>query len=442
MRRSGFGWWRLAKQVVLGAAEAVASYANSTLVPASNTGSADGTTANTHTLTLRDTTNALMPFKAVTFATELTAVDAAETTLVDDATEIAATTGTLNLILTVRNADGTPLPNIQSARIVYASTGSNNTFGTPSVTDRNGQSLCTFSSTTAEAKTISVTVDGVAITQTAAVTVTGTPGLITPLFASDWRTATGSTDAALRDTSGITAPTVWTVEGGTNVVVANSALGFPAGPTNVLSVPGATGGIIRVSGLTEQAVGVDRYYRLYFRNDLPYPTTDTQTHPFQDGDPGGQINWEFTFLNGSANGADSTHIRLGMQMCTQASGSITYWTGPLLDKATVYRLEWWVEYPTSTTFRIWPRVYNASGTLLYTSSDFNGGGFGGYPAMTLTTFYDTYTFAAFDIANSDGLNVGTNDVYADFAPQYGYQAAVAIADNQGWIGAFGNVDGE
>ena len=158
------------------ARNAAPSYARSTFTAASATGTADGSTTNAHTLTLYDTNGVLMAGRAVTFTTELTAVSAANSTLVDDAAEIATTTGTLNLILVVKDAAGDPLPNIQAARIVYSSTGTGNTFGTPSVTDKNGQSLCTFSSTVAEAKTISVTVDGVLVTQTAGVTVTGTPG--------------------------------------------------------------------------------------------------------------------------------------------------------------------------------------------------------------------------------------------------------------------------
>ena len=42
----------------------------------------------------------------------------------------------------------------------------------------------------------------------------------------------------------------------------------------------------------------------------------------------------------------------------------------ILDHGAWYRYEWMIEYVTATTFRFWPRVYDATGTLLYDADDF------------------------------------------------------------------------
>lgn len=455
--RNGFGWWRLAKQVVLGVTEAVASFANSTLTAASATGTADGSTANTLTLTLRDTNNALMPLKAVTFTTELTAVDAGETTLVDDAAEIATTTGTLNLVLTVKNADGTPLPNIAAARIVYASTGTGNTFGTPSVTNHSGQSLCTFTSTVAEAKTISVTVDGVAITQTAAVTVTGTPGLPTLDFKSDWSTATGTSDAAVRDT-GQAVP--WGSEGGSShEVMANpGTLGFPGTMTNIYANRMVTTqdawGEPRITTLDVIADGETRYYRLYRHlssdTDVIPPFVsggDDETHGVQDGSAASQINsgWWF-YHNTGASGTFTVQWRPSSS--ANAYPNDRWQLDTTLDKDTTYRFEWSIARNGTTTFKAALRIYSDAGVLLYTGADFrNQTG-----ATDLDTYMASNNFTFFNVDHMAQLQCGLNGLAGigtwgtglpTTAPfeYYSYQGGMATGIDTGWIGAYDATNG-
>ncbi len=86
-------------------------------------------------------------------------------------TTITASTGTSTSTITVtaNDANGNP---ISGATVVLAATGSGNALTQPAgLTDANGMATGTLSSTVAEDKTVSATIDGVAITQTATVTV-------------------------------------------------------------------------------------------------------------------------------------------------------------------------------------------------------------------------------------------------------------------------------
>lgn len=262
---------------------------------------------------------------------------------------------------------------------------------------------------------------------------TGTSKVV---FLSDWRNATGTNSSAVGDGG------KWSLLGNVNEVIANSGLGLPIAVQNVLRVPGATGGVTRKSGMPVMAVGVARNYRLYFRNDMPFPTNDTQTHPFQDGNAGSQINWAITFHNTvSAN-----QIKIGFTPFTQSTGCTTYWMGPTLNKGAWYLLDWQVIYRTATTLNVYVRVSNTSGNVLYDSGDFFPEAYCG--SGSLATYNSTNTFTANPnggISRSDGLNIGSNDNYPEFAPTYGYQAAVAVVDglSQGtFIGPYGSVVGE
>jgi len=90
-------------------------------------------------------------------------VSAAPTSIV-----VGSTPSTITV--TAKDANGN---RISGATVVLAATGSGNTLTQPTgSTDASGVATGTLSSTVAETKTVSATADGVAITQTAAVTVT------------------------------------------------------------------------------------------------------------------------------------------------------------------------------------------------------------------------------------------------------------------------------
>ncbi len=128
-----------------------------------------GTTAGTNTLTA--TSNGLSG-SPVTFTATGTAgaVSASVSTVAAAPTSIAADGSTSTITVTAKDVNGNP---IAGATVVLAATGSGNTLTQPSgTTSSAGVATGTLSSTVAESKTISATVNGVAITQTATVTVT------------------------------------------------------------------------------------------------------------------------------------------------------------------------------------------------------------------------------------------------------------------------------
>lgn len=150
------------------------SYAQSTFTNNDWDLTADLVDDATLTLTVRDSSGAPIPSQAVAIARLRTFVSAAQSTVETSVSVIAATTGEAIISAYLKNADGTPLPGIPAASLVLASTGTGNTItAVDTVSDRNGRFQWTFSSTMSEAKTLSLTALGLAITDTAAVTVTG-----------------------------------------------------------------------------------------------------------------------------------------------------------------------------------------------------------------------------------------------------------------------------
>src|SRR5207247_627678 len=97
-------------------------------------------------------------------------VSAAQSTVTAAPASIPAGSGTSTITVTARDANGNP---IGGASVVLAATGSGNTLTQPTgPTDASGVATGTLRSTAAGAKTISATINGLAVTQTAAVTVT------------------------------------------------------------------------------------------------------------------------------------------------------------------------------------------------------------------------------------------------------------------------------
>jgi hypothetical protein len=99
-------------------------------------------------------------------------VDAGQSTVSAQPTSIVVGTGTSTITVTVKDAFGNP---IGGANVVLAATGSGNTLSGGGATNTSGVATGTLSSTVVESKTVSATAGGVAITQTASVTVTNQP---------------------------------------------------------------------------------------------------------------------------------------------------------------------------------------------------------------------------------------------------------------------------
>lgn len=414
----------------------VVSNVNSTFVAAAFAPAADGVTTDALTLTVEDAGGNPLAGRAVTFTVQRVFVDAAQTTvaalplvIANDGTETATVT------VTARASDDTPLPRIPAASVVLASTGSNNTIGQPSTaTNYLGGTTGTLASTTAEAKTVSATVCGQAITDTATVTVSGAgPSAV---FASDWSTATGTSLTAIQDGS------TWdnySCASSLLDVVAGSGVGFTE-TTNVLrcDLDGVNCRLIQ----KQEAVpaSTTHWGRIYFRSGLT-STINLDHILAYNNIHGGTAIQAVPFALWRASGAPSAG-RWKMGVFVNGGGyPYNRWASPELDNDTWYRIEWEMEYVSATYYRMWPRIYSLAGTLLYDSDDF--GPSDGQPG-TLTAFNGDNP-AGFELAGV--LNGGSAD--ATLARRFGlgnngpnqldsgqswYFAKVGLSTD-GWLGA-------
>lgn len=360
-------------------------------------------------------------------------VSAADSSGSSDASTIEATTGVANVSYTFVDSGDNPL--VGASNVALASTGSNNTI-TPvsTVTDATGTFQWTFSSTTAEAKTLTASAGGLNVTQTTAITVSGSSPALTPEFFSDWAgVATGSSTASKSDDG------KWTTVGGSSgtgvEVVAVSGLDMPAGMTQCLLVPWDNGvfNFLRVAGLSVPAVGESRAYRWYQRLVLPDGTSDTNQHPNQDGSAIGQANWAWNVYNDTTAG----QFRTGVQFVGESFPNNNFY-GPNLDKDATYRIEMLLTRDGSdaTAFKFDVRIYDSSNVLVADAGDFVNSS-----AVSLETYCASNDLTFNNAANLDGFNAGCNDTGSE-PGDWGYQGGVAICDNQGFIGAYGSVTGE
>ncbi|HEY7685185.1 MAG TPA: invasin domain 3-containing protein, partial [Gemmatimonadales bacterium] len=106
-------------------------------------------------------------------------LSASQSTVMASPTSIIAGSGSSTITVTAKDGFGNP---ISGATVILAATGSGNTLTQPSgTTNASGVATGSLGSTVAEAKTVSATINGTAITQTATVTVfpPGSVGTIT-----------------------------------------------------------------------------------------------------------------------------------------------------------------------------------------------------------------------------------------------------------------------
>jgi hypothetical protein len=182
------------------------------------------------------------------------APSASQSSVAADPTSFEAGSGSSTITVTVRDAQGTPIPNVPVQIVV---SGSNNTITPPGSTNSSGVATSSFSSTTAESKTVSASAGGVGIQQTATVNVTAPPPPPPPTSDASQTTATVPNGVAgtatviavqARDASG-----AQRTSGGDVIAVTVS------GTNNVGSVAVTDNGNgTYTSSYTPQLVGVDQ----------------------------------------------------------------------------------------------------------------------------------------------------------------------------------------
>src|SRR5439155_1397616 len=146
---------------------------NTLTQPAATTnasGVATGTLSSTlaESKTISATINAVAITQTATVVVNAGAVSASQSTM-SATSPITAGSGTSTITVTARDASGNL---VQGATVVLAATGTGNTLTQPTApTNASGLATGTLGSTVAESKTVSATIDGVVVTQTATVVV-------------------------------------------------------------------------------------------------------------------------------------------------------------------------------------------------------------------------------------------------------------------------------
>jgi hypothetical protein len=272
----------------------------------------------------------------------------------------------------------------------------------------------------------------------------GNPGV---MFLSDFRTATGRTAAALRDTGKAVPWDVIAGNGVLNTVVASTGLDFPT--SNVLRVQGgwrsSPAGAAAENPRLEQsnqhlaipAVGQSTYYRWYIRVVAPNTyTADNLTHPIQDGTNGEYTNWQQE-VRTATNGTWT--LSWNMNGGGQNPWPNNRWTlNTALQKNQTYRVEMQIHRTGTSTFNMHVRVYNSANVQIAGDAQFrNASGSATLANNTSLRFLNVNYLTGFQ-AGFNGLNGGSQGMYPVMLY---YQGGFAIT-RSGWAGAYGSLAGE
>jgi hypothetical protein len=194
---------------------------------------------------------------------------------------------------------------------------------------------------------------------------------------------------------------------------------------------------------TQQTVpaSTTHWGRMYFRND---ETATSHWHPVTYNAVGDiQIVPWSRFASatgvriGVGTGRDGTGAALGYPFSLWFPGSGPGRGPAQLQNERWYRYEWEIRYLTATSYRIYPRIYDMNGTLLYDYRTFfqNDNG-SGSASKSLQTWYevDNRSFGITNPTLARNFGIG-NEGPAGSADTGGswYFASVALSTT-GWIG--------
>jgi len=249
-------------------------------------------------------------------------------------------------------------------------------------------------------------------------------------FQSDWSTATGNSDNAISD-GGKWNSLLCQQRAQTLSVVPASSVGFTRS-TNVLRLQqlGTTCGTLERTDAVPQSTS--HWGRMYFRND----ENSTQHNHVVTYNPLGDIQVAFWNRGGTASGL-RVFIRNYYRSNGQPSQYPTNFWSPttFLQHGVWYRYEWHMEYVTSTTYRIWPRVYDMAGTLLLDASNYFENDASPTSGRTLAAHYAAgNTFGFSNVAAARRIGLGNEGPPG--SPNnglYWYHANLALSTS-GWIG--------
>ncbi len=200
--------------------------------PTNASGVATGTLASTvaERKTISATVNGTALTRTAAVAVTAGAVSASQSTVTAAPASITAGGGPATITVTAKDGNGNL---ISGATVALAATGSGNTLTQPAAaTDVNGVAAGTLSSTVAEGKTVSATVNGTALTPAAAVTVTVTAGA-----ASASQSTTAAAPASILAGAGPATITVTAKDGSGNLITGATVVLAATGSGNTLTQP-------------------------------------------------------------------------------------------------------------------------------------------------------------------------------------------------------------
>lgn len=258
------------------------------------------------------------------------------------------------------------------------------------------------------------------------------------VFASDWGTAVGQSDAAMRDTESETPWSAHTGNGRGSEIVSSDGFDFPS--PNVLAVIAedgdgdgdASSNILRYTSIPVPAAGESLFYRWYIRVTTPDEhdaiSTDPETHPIQDGFTIGDTNWAFQIIT-SENGTWRASYELDSG---PNSGDLRYiGRNVAFEKDVTYRFELQLHRINASQFNLHSRVYDSDGVLLYDDDDWHS-------ANGETTLAENPTLNFNSVANLNGLNAGFNGLGgpSDLMPFPLYIQGAFCVRTDDWCGPY------
>jgi hypothetical protein len=317
--------------------------------------------------------------------------------------------------------------------------------------------LYTAGSTAGSNFRIITTVVGGVLADTSSITVTAAPPPPpppppgnggTPIFHSDWSTATGTTDAAIRD-NGKSVPwsARWGGRGSLNVVSAGG-LGFPLSMANVLRVQHYQQDFdwVMANNLwSVPAIGSSIYFRVYIRNtvanEVDAGSSYASTHPVEsEGNPNGISGGYYAMHYGSyADGTFPFFVAMNNAAypyngwtpgaASSNHGGRNYDPATLI-KNTTYRVEWKFTRTAANRYDFDMRIFGSDDkTLLFDQSNiFAWGG----NRQTIAT---NGTGLSIDDSHVSDLRIGINGGFATPSPQFVYWGGFAVC-SEDWCGAY------
>jgi hypothetical protein len=268
----------------------------------------------------------------------------------------------------------------------------------------------------------------------------------TILFQSDWSTATGSSDAAIRDTNQATPWTLGATGGGTLNVVSATGLGFPAGMTNVLRVArGPTSGgssWAQLQNIPAINVGESLYYRVYLRNDLyenGVVVLNNAHHPIETAYLGGYADG-FVWKLGT-NGDGTYPLAWNMAPNQNSYPFDGYAPGRNSNGSMIgetYRLEWGLTKTAVNQYRINAHIYNSSGALVWDNTTILAQGINSSANCNFCSMASVTSPRTINDSEITKFRVGTNGggPWTGFSTNhYFYFGGVAICKNN-WCGPY------